>query len=241
MLVCAWLMLACLGAVGAARAEAGEMAADWNATARYRYPEGRHGLRTLEAVVTVPEALPAAVANVAVFVGVAMDPLFRGYAPVAAGTLLLWNGTAWRACVAHMSSANDYEDPFLYWTHVLDAAPGDEVRATMRLADRSAQALEYTTAIGAAHATEHVFLANNRRISGFLVGVFVPPHTHCAALEPGQGALCRLQRLVPLWDTACTGCAWVYDPAPNTGPNECGASVSPVFATIPYLQAIFRN
>lgn len=218
------------------------MAADWNATARYRFPAGRYGVRTLEAVVTVPEAdLPAEAAGTAVFVGVAMEPLFRGYAPVAAGTALRWTGRAWAACVAHLSSTSDGGAPFLYWTHVLDAAPGADVRTTMRIADTRAQALEYATVVGTESATEHVFLANSRRISGAVVGVFVPPHTRCGAFTPGLGALCRLQRLVPLWGDTCADCSWEYDPAPNTRHNECGSSVAPVFATVPYLQAIFRN
>ena len=117
----------------------------------------------------------------------------------------------------------------------------DALRASVNDCSATRYSMTYATVVGTESATEHVFLANSRRISGAVVGVYEPPHTRCGALTPGLGALCRLQRLVPLWGDSCADCSWEYDPAPNTRHNECGSSVAPVFATVPYLQAIFRN
>ena len=162
-------------------------------------------------------------------VGIYMQPTFKGIAPVAAGTLLSWNGEGWKARVAHQSSASNSKSGFVYWTHELDVGANDVVVTTIGLA-YSEEALDYTTSVVRAsdntttNATEHVFLINNRRVSGFLAGIYLPGTAECSQISTSAMASIVIEKYEPLHEDTSNSSRWVLYPTtdkPFETLNKC--------------------
>ena len=208
----------------------GYMPNGWNATAKLNL-NGTAGIRSLRASMTVPSIIRQnnVLNNMSLFVGIYMQPTFKGIAPVAAGTLLSWNGEGWKARVAHQSSASNSKSGFVYWTHELDVGANDVVVTTIGLAYRE-EALDYTTSVVRAsdntttNATEHVFLINNRRVSGFLAGIYLPGTAECSQISTSAMASIVIEKYEPLHEDTSNSSRWVLYPTtdkPVETLNKC--------------------
>ena len=221
--------------VGLCAVELGSSVIEWNATMSMDFPGELTGLKRLRMTATAvdPGLLPN---GTSVFFGVKMKPPTKGYAPVAAGTMMVVQGNAWKAFVSHRScSAYNNEECTMLWSHLMSVNVTDTVILSAAPSQDNLS-LVYTTEVyhestqQGENMTENVFLINNYRVRGLTMGIYIPDEVDCDTVtDLSLGVF--IDDLVTSWDEVlCNNCSWTFEPddyKPSFRRNRCLSIITP--------------
>jgi len=213
---------------------------EFNATAVMSLPEGKTRLKEVLMSVHVPpvDGIPI---NTSLFWGLTMEESMQGYAPVLCGIELQLQEGGWFAYVAYRICKKN-KNCLMDTSHVIFPTSGYPVTFKTEM-NSGGESYEYS-AVGLDRntskideASELIYLINNRRVKGLMIGLYVPPDVDCESLVNTSFAI-SIDKLITDWDEPyCQSCTWTLKPdlsVPSPQLNRCLSLINPAMSSFTF-------